>query len=119
MNNILDQEDDQLKNDQRSKKSFRYFSFTMILVLILLLLTYFLSGTQPSDSIDIAYGILGLMLFGVSILGFKNAIQSLIAKEKWDAFKIIGLLGNLSTFGIIASVFFLSMLDLIRWYNGS
>ena len=119
MNNLLDYEDELEKSNKRSKKSFRYFIYTIVLFLTLILLTYLNRGNQPEDYMDIIFGVLGIMLFATCILGFKNSIQSLIAKEYWNVFKIVGLVGNLFTFGTTASLIIFNVIGFLRWYNGS
>jgi len=119
MSIILDHEEDQLESNQRSKKSFWYFVWAVIIVLTLMLLTYLNHGRQPSENVDLAFGILGLILIVIGILGFKNGIQSLITKEKWSVYKIVGLVGNLIMFGAILILIVSNALDVQSWYNGN
>lgn len=99
-------------------KSFRYFIYAIVSFLIVLLL-FSLYHDTDLRYLGFVFGVLGLIFVISSFLGVKNSIQSLLKKEAWTVFKIIGLVGNFITFGAIASLMIFNLLDIIRWYNGN
>lgn len=118
MKNIIDESLSQPKSIARTKIAYNYFLFNLLLFVLMLCLTYFWRNETEAGVIGIIFMILVGLFCILGIIGFVNAILSVIKKEKWSSKKMIGLVGNSLFFGIILLLIFANVLDIIRFLKG-
>ena len=117
MKEILDQEIESSPGEERSRKACVFFIANLFCVLIIISITYFIRFNVRQDMWqDIYMGLIVIFIL-LSILGIRNAILSLIKKEKWTYFKIIGLIGNVLFFGIVLLLFISNIVDLLNFMS--
>lgn len=115
MNEILDNEIESQPGQERSRKACKYFIADIFCLIGLLIVMHFFRGNLEESVPGNIFMALILVFIALGLLGFRNAILSVIKKEKWSYIKIVGVLGNFIFFGIILLLFVANVLDIVRF----